>query len=599
MAARRLSHAVLSFVLTGTLLQFGMAVAAAPSELAGEGLSAAYLIPLANNVGVSNDGSAIVGNFDGRGDSYSAQALRSAGITPAATIRVAGLAFQWPPAAPGAPGNVVTRGQAVRFTAAVQGTTLAFLGAAAQGASYGKGSIVYRTGKPQTFQLGFSDWTLDGGRTKPWTGTRIAFALPYYNRSDRRRVAQRAYVYLAQVPLRPGVPVVSIALPATSKGSLHIFAISISGVKAGSAARRATPTRKPVVKTHAATRVRTSTPVRKPTGTATRTPTATPTKTPTMTATSTPTSTPTATATSSPTPTPTPQPKVALGAAIIGLGPIPESIDAYNSMVYPQGNGRVAAVSLFQNWEKDNEFPAADMAGIASRGAVPFLSWGSCEQGQSNPNCTDAAVAAGSYDTYVHQFAKTAAAYGKPFYLRFDHEMNGNWYPWAPGTNGNSNADFIAMWQHVHNIFVQEGASNIRWVWCPNTVPGGADFTGMYPGDAYVDYACLDGYNWGPVHPSGWHSFRDEMAQSYAMITAITNKPIIIGETASSEVGGDKAAWIAQAFNVDIPQDFTRIVAVLWFDADKEADWRINSSPASLGAFQLVAAMPFYQGTLP
>jgi mannan endo-1,4-beta-mannosidase len=292
--------------------------------------------------------------------------------------------------------------------------------------------------------------------------------------------------------------------------------------------------------------------------------------------------------------------KITLGATIVGMGSFPMAIDKYNRQVYPLGNGRVGAVDFYQTWEENPAFPFSTMRAVTSRGATPVITWSSCVQGRSNPACVDAAVAGGSYDDYLRQYAHAAAQYGKPFYLRFDHEMNGYWYPWHPGSNGNTVQSFIAMWRHVHTIFTQEGATNARWAWCPNVVDGADNFKSMYPGDAYVDDACLDGYNWGPIfNPGSWTSFTAEFARSYALMTALTNKPIIIGETASVDFGGDKAAWIALAFK-DIPRVFPHIVAVIWFDAvEIRADWRVNSSSAALTAFQLVAASPLYQGRLP
>jgi endoglucanase len=75
----------------------------------------------------------------------------------------------------------------------------------------------------------------------------------------------------------------------------------------------------------------------------------------------------------------------------------------------------------------------------------------------------------------------------------------------------------------------------------------------------------------------------------------LTRKPVIIGEMASSEVGGNKAAWITSAYLRELPARFPRLVAVVWFDEDKETDWRVNSSASALAAYRRVAASPLYQ----
>jgi hypothetical protein len=55
-----------------------------------------------------------------------------------------------------------------------------------------------------------------------------------------------------------------------------------------------------------------------------------------------------------------------------------------------------------------------------------------------------------------------------------------------------------------------------------------------------------------------------------------------MAETASSESGGDKAAWIRAMFATTA---FPRLEAIVWFNEDKETDWRIESSPARCDAF--------------
>ena len=107
-----------------------------------------------------------------------------------------------------------------------------------------------------------------------------------------------------------------------------------------------------------------------------------------------------------------------------------------------------------------------------------------------------------------------------------------------------------------------------------------------YPGDDYVDWLCMDGYNWGTSQfLTRWQSFDDIFRSTYEQLRALNaTKPMMIGEMASSELGGDKAAWIEDAFERLI-QDYPQIRAVIWFDLDKETNWRIDSSPASLKAF--------------
>ena len=168
---------------------------------------------------------------------------------------------------------------------------------------------------------------------------------------------------------------------------------------------------------------------------------------------------------------------------------------------------------------------------------------------------------------------------------------------WGPGRNGNSASEYIAAWRHVVHIFRSRGVKNVSWVWSPNVdCSGKCPFNRFYPGDSYVDWVALDGYNYASVLGMPWESFAEVFSSSYSEMLAVSHKPFMVAETASTEVGGDKAAWIRQAFLVDLPSRFPQIRAAIWFDVDLETDWRVDSSPASLAAFRDVVASPLYGG---
>ena len=166
--------------------------------------------------------------------------------------------------------------------------------------------------------------------------------------------------------------------------------------------------------------------------------------------------------------------------------------------------------------------------------------------------------------------------------------MNGRWFPWGTTpSNQNTAADFVAAWRHVHDLFTAAGATNVLWVWCPNLDDPGhtTGLDELYPGDSYVDWTCLDGYNFG----SPWTSFAKLYATSYDQILAIApNKPMILGEVASTERGGSKARWISRMFAA-LSTRFPQIHGLLWYDVRDRAhhrDWPIETSKTSSAAFK-------------
>ena len=263
-------------------------------------------------------------------------------------------------------------------------------------------------------------------------------------------------------------------------------------------------------------------------------------------------------------------------------------------------------VHYFLDWDSGATFNPAINDAIVACGATPFLTWNPAngDKGVKQPRYTDARIAGGAYDDLLRRWASDLAAWNKPFFLRIGDEMNGNWDPWSPGVNTNTVADYLAMWRHVVTVMREtgNGLPNVRFVWSPNVISPGADFTPMYPGDAYVDWVGLDGYNWGTVRDIGWQSFAQVFEKSYTLIGKLTQKPLMIPEIGVVEQGGDKAAWITQTFLTDIPTRFPRIKAIIYFDedasVDREGDWRVETSPGALTAFQQVVRSPLYQGQL-
>ena len=247
-------------------------------------------------------------------------------------------------------------------------------------------------------------------------------------------------------------------------------------------------------------------------------------------------------------------------------------------------------------------FPAEGMEAIRQYGAIPVLSWGSQPDtaSLSNPEYRLAKIAHGAFDPQIRAFAEQAKAWGHPFFLRFDWEMNGGWFLWGD-VNRNRPRDFVAAWRHVHDIFTAVGATNATWTWCPyaDTARQFTPIRRYYPGGAYVDWTCLDGYNWGEsaANPAPWRSFDYLFHQSYRTVTALApRKPVMLGEIASSGSGQAKSHWITQMFT-QLPKRYPRVHALVWFEKDdRGTSWTLASSPPSLRAFRAGLQNPRYSG---
>jgi Glycosyl hydrolase family 26 len=247
-------------------------------------------------------------------------------------------------------------------------------------------------------------------------------------------------------------------------------------------------------------------------------------------------------------------------------------------------------------------FPVNEMNNIRSHGSIPLFSWASqsIPSTVNEPNFQLADVIAGTYDSYIEKWATAAKNWGHPFYLRFNWEMNGRWFPWSEGVNGNKSGEFVTAWRHVHDIFTKVGADNVSWVWCPNIDPDNIflDLQSQYPGDGYVDWTGLDGYNWGtnPAKPDRWRSFDQLYRSTYDKIvnTIAPSKPMIISEIGATEYGGSKAAWITDLL-AKIPTSYPKVRGLLWFEKfDDGMDWPIETSASATSAFAAGIQNPAY-----
>lgn len=292
---------------------------------------------------------------------------------------------------------------------------------------------------------------------------------------------------------------------------------------------------------------------------------------------------------------------VALGYFIPGAASDPTRIDDYGRLI----GTKPRIVMWYQAWSGDwTAFSPKTADAIRARGAMPMISWEPTAGPVEDRRWSLRSILDGSHDTYIRRWVRDVAAWGHDLYVRPMYEMNGWWASWCAFANGNTPAEFVAAWRHIVDLARDAGATNIRWVWSPNVDNDGlgTPFADVFPGDDYVDWVGLDGFNRGTSWSSTrWQTMVDIFSASIRHVRELTQKPLMIAETGSSEVGGDKAAWIRTSL-ARVPTDLPEVRAVIWFSKNETSlgiDWRVNSSTASLKAFRVLARSPEFAGHLP
>lgn len=230
---------------------------------------------------------------------------------------------------------------------------------------------------------------------------------------------------------------------------------------------------------------------------------------------------------------------------------------------------------------------------------------------------------------------------GVATFVRFAHEMNGSWYPWAQAPSA-----YVEAFRTVADA-VHDRSPASAMVWAPNE-GGGYPFTGgsyaagagpaeaalldtdgdgevtgrddpyapYYPGDEAVDWVGMSLYHWGLEYPwgenelprpgsfaallrgedLGAHEEASNVPDFYARYveghdkplaiveTAILYDPAAAGEPAEAEL---KTAWFDEVFGPATQEAFPRIRMLSWFEWRKHEpevgrviDWRLGADPA-------------------
>jgi hypothetical protein len=220
------------------------------------------------------------------------------------------------------------------------------------------------------------------------------------------------------------------------------------------------------------------------------------------------------------------------------------------------------------------KFRSAFATQAKENGAVPFI--------QIEPRGVQfAAIADGVYNAYLRAFATEVADYGTKTHqgiiIGFGHEMNGYWYPWGHGHV--RPAVFVAAWRHIVNVFRQQGADNVTWLWTVNIIDPARGIPSpapWWPGDSYVTWVGIDGYYLKP----SW-TFASLFGPTIKAVRALTLDPILISETGAGPASGQPAK-ISDLFTGTRSYG---LLGFVWFDAKGTQDWRL-SGPAALAAFR-------------
>ena len=190
---------------------------AVPTAAPLDSLEAAF-----NNTGITSEAAPTLGDFDGEGNTFSAEKLAAAGAGKGAELDVLGAKLRMPSVEPGTRDNVATAGQAVRVQG--QGERLVFLGSGSSTSATGTVTVFYSDGTAGTGSIGFPNWSFHAPDAH---GAQLVVSTDGRNRPNGYGDAAYQYrMFAHSVPLDAGKTVEFIVLPGNSK--MHVFAVGIA-----------------------------------------------------------------------------------------------------------------------------------------------------------------------------------------------------------------------------------------------------------------------------------------------------------------------------------------------------------------------------------
>ena len=210
---------------------------------------------------------------------------------------------------------------------------------------------------------------------------------------------------------------------------------------------------------------------------------------------------------------------------------------------------------------------------------------------------TISSIADGQHDSYIREYANAVKSFGKRIILRPFAEMNGDWYKLF----SSQPTAFVNAWRRIVNIFREVGVPNVQWFWCPNATGNG--YYGLeeyYPGDGYVYWVGLDGYNWAAAHNTPWQWWGEIFTGDLDRLSNLyPSKRQIIGEFGCHTTPGDKPAWFRDVHQYLKTNRHPKLAGIVYYDYNADgATWAIDQPLAALDAYKAMAQDAYFKASL-
>lgn len=224
--------------------------------------------------------------------------------------------------------------------------------------------------------------------------------------------------------------------------------------------------------------------------------------------------------------------------------------------------------------------PVDSIALLHRHNALPLLSWHPfiSEKNMSGDSLLKG-ISAGQFDSLFLPLARQLAQHNKPVFLEFATVHAANYQP-----DHQQPELYKSAWLYVHQLFEQQGAVKVVWVWKPWN-PQTADL--YFPGSRYVDWLGVDVLDTetltNATDRQGFYRIYQPFHRQKLFHYGI---PVMI--TAAGTRADDKETWWKSAA-ANIDTTFHEIHSIL---VARDPHGLLNGSSWNPGNKQVLAALP-------
>lgn len=247
-------------------------------------------------------------------------------------------------------------------------------------------------------------------------------------------------------------------------------------------------------------------------------------------------------------------------------------------------------ISFYIPWgdQEHCAVPVQTLDTVYRAGSIPMITWEPWKSLFSSLNMEGRGtkernvfkdITDGKFDDYIKSFAMQIAGLRRPVFLRFAHETDNPFYPWSRRGN-NSPEEFKAAWRYLHQMFIENHATNVIWVWSPWRATA---VKAYFPGDQYVDWISVTGLNFGKYNPNRKsYSFHTLYAPFHRVLPK--GLPVLVAEMGSADKQGQEE-WLVKGIR-DIETHFPEVKGFILFNSGVDRnlpdgsfgtiDWRVS-----------------------